>query len=527
MEYRLANIFANLESQLIANQKAVFLSYPNSSLTNVLDFQVNMRANQSMLEKINIKVVNDAYSQATNYINDIITKGYNKGIKSISNQLDMNIKNDENKKAKVLKNNADSVISSMCRIALSSAMGAFSGIVSAVSLYNQTQDLYQAIDQAQSQYLEKGIVGSIKTNGAQTNIETFSDIVESEFEHSATLTGEGYARDETGNYYIVVSSHFGCCEKCAKWENLILIDDVFANGKSDGKHRLLSEAIEQGLMHPNCRHRFRVPLKGEEKELKGDYHETWTKEQNKQQYQAEQKQRRYEREIRKYKRFEQGSLTQSEQIKAHQKVLEYQAKQREHIKASNKIDGVKLFRQYERERIGSETKAQMPIEFENHKEQSDYYSYLKLPFAEKNAVDNYISSDSYKINSMLRDGIELDEYFANMKGNLIRALDELPKVKNQDLVRNISIDKEFLDKFYNEHVIGNEIKYNQFISTTTKDSYNDKSNVQILIQRANKASDLTKINIKEKEALYPPNIPFKVLDKRIIDGIIYILLEEK
>ena len=341
------------------------------------------------------------------------------------------------------------------------------------------------------------------------------------------MTGEGYARDETGNYYIVVSSHFGCCEKCAKWENLILIDDVFANGKSDGKHRLLSEAIEQGLMHPNCRHRFRVPLKGEEKELKGDYHETWTKEQNKQQYQAEQKQRRYEREIRKYKRFEQGSLTQSEQIKAHQKVLEYQAKQREHIKASNKIDGVKLFRQYERERIGSETKAQMPIEFENHKEQSDYYSYLKLPFAEKNAVDNYISSDSYKINSMLRDGIELDEYFANMKGNLIRALDELPKVKNQDLVRNISIDKEFLDKFYNEHVIGNEIKYNQFISTTTKDSYNDKSNVQILIQRANKASDLTKINIKEKEALYPPNIPFKVLDKRIIDGIIYILLEEK
>ena len=138
---RLADIFADLESQLIANQRAVFQSYPNTTLSNVAEFQQSMRANQSMLERVNAQAVNNAYRQATSYMNDTITKSYNRGVSSVASQLDTDINNNENERAKALKSNADSVISSMCRIALSSAMGAFSGIVSAVTIYNQAQDL--------------------------------------------------------------------------------------------------------------------------------------------------------------------------------------------------------------------------------------------------------------------------------------------------------------------------------------------------------------------------------------------------
>lgn len=406
MANRLADIFADLESQLIANQRAVFQSYPNSSLSNVAEFQKNMRANQSMLERINAQAVNNAYRQATSYMNDTITKGYIRGVSSVASQLDTDINNNENERAMTLKSNTDNVIARMCRIALSSAMGAFSGIVSAVSIYNQAQDLYQAIDQAQLQYLEKGIVGDVKTNGAQTNIETFADIIEGEFEHNATLIGEGHARDETGNYYVVVSSHLGSCEKCAKWQNLVLIDDWHANGKPDGVHPLLSEAVSQGLLHPNCRHRFRVPFKGEEKKLKGDYRETWTAEQNRRQYQAEQKQRRYEREIRKYKRLEQGSLTQSEQLKAHQKVLEYQKKQREHIRASNQLDGVKLFRQYERERIGGETKPQVSPEMPTSLKSSNGSS--------QSSGSSIISHDRYKLDNLDNDLRATEDYISSL-----------------------------------------------------------------------------------------------------------------
>ncbi len=528
MANRLADIFADLESQLISNQRALFQSYPNSSLSAVENFQMNMRANQSMLEQVNVQAISNAYRQATSYMNDTITKGYNRGVSSVASQLDTDINNNENERAMALKNNADSVIARMCRIALSSAMGAFSGIVSAVSVYNQAQDLYQAVDQAQSRYLEKGIVGSVNTNGAQTNIETFADIVEGEFDHNATLTGEGHARDETGNYYVVVTAHVGCCEKCAKWENLVLIDDWKANGQPDGVHPLLSEAVSQGLLHPNCRHRFRVPFKGEEKKLKGDYHETWTAEQNRRQYQAEQKQRHYEREIRKYKRLEQGSLTQSEQLKAHQKVLEYQAKQREHIKQSNQLDGVKLFRQYERERIGGQTKPQVSPEFQGINDGINDFNYLRLPLNQRDSVIRYISSDSYKLNSQMRNGYELDEYYTHMRDNLSKALDTLPKVKNQLLVRDMKInDMDLLEGFYNQHEVGSEIKYNQFLSATTNEFYSEDANVRIYILDASKAADLTKVNEKEKEALYPPNIVFNVLNKDFINGILFILLEEK
>ena len=351
--------------------------------------------------------------------------------------------------------------------------------------------------------------------------------MEGEFDHNATLTGEGHARDETGNFYIIVSAHFGCCEKCSKWENLVMIDDWKANGQPDGVHPLLSEAVSQGLFHPNCRHRTRVVLNGEEKKLKGDFKETWTARENEEQYRAEQKQRRLEREIRRYKRLEQGSLTESEQLKAHQKVLEYQKKQREHIKASNQLDGVKLFRQYERERIGGETKPQISPEYQGIDNKTNDFNYLRLPYKERQSISNYISSDAYKINSQLRNGEELDDNYKAMENNLISALEKLPKVKNQTLVRDMKIDdNELLEEFNNQHEVGNGIKYNQFLSTTTNDFYNEKANVRICILNANKAADLTKVNIKEKEVLYPSNILFKVLEKRIENGILYITLEE-
>lgn len=86
---------------------------------------------------------------------------------------------------------------------------------------------------------------------------------------------------------------------------------------------------------------------------------------------------------------------------------------------------------------------------------------------------------------------------------------------------------DLLEGFYNQHEVGSEIKYNQFLSATTNEFYSEDANVRIYILDASKAADLTKVNEKEKEALYPPNIVFNVLNKDFIDGILFILLEEK
>ena len=65
---------------------------------------------------------------------------------------------------------------------------------------------------------------------------------------------DGKFRKKYKRYLVQVTSHGGCCELCKKWENKILIDDLFSNGKPDGKHILLSQAVKQGLFHNGCRH---------------------------------------------------------------------------------------------------------------------------------------------------------------------------------------------------------------------------------------------------------------------------------
>jgi len=43
------------------------------------------------------------------------------------------------------------------------------------------------------------------------------------------------------------------CPKCAAWRGMVLVDDVYSGGRPDGKHKLLSEAMAAGFLHPRCR----------------------------------------------------------------------------------------------------------------------------------------------------------------------------------------------------------------------------------------------------------------------------------
>ena len=80
-----------------------------------------------------------------------------------------------------------------------------------------------------------------------------------EYKHqiSATqaLARDGLQRKKLGEHLVIVSHHGGSCEKCKKFENKILIDDVYSGGsRKDGNYMLLSEAMAQGLFHEGCRH---------------------------------------------------------------------------------------------------------------------------------------------------------------------------------------------------------------------------------------------------------------------------------
>lgn len=69
------------------------------------------------------------------------------------------------------------------------------------------------------------------------------------------LARDGEMRKALGEHLVIVSHHSSACEICKKFENKILIDDVYSGGsRKDGNYMLLSEAMAQGLFHEGCRH---------------------------------------------------------------------------------------------------------------------------------------------------------------------------------------------------------------------------------------------------------------------------------
>ncbi len=209
-----------------------------------------------------------------------------------------------------------------------------------VYMQSGIKSLNQAIDMATKDFLNKGVDSITYKDGKKVNIASYAEMCLRTANHRATLLGEGKKRDEWGIHLVVVSSHANTCALCEIWQGKILIDDVFSHGsKDDGAYQLLSEAIESGLLHPNCRHTLitffqgitNIPAIQDEKEVIKTY-------------EAEQKQRAYERAIRKQKRIVVGTCDKENFDMEERKLKELEEKLKEHIKSYPQ-----LRRAYERE----------------------------------------------------------------------------------------------------------------------------------------------------------------------------------
>lgn len=221
-------------------------------------------------------------------------------------------------------------------------------------LQSGTKTLNQAVDMATKDFLDKGINSIVYKDGKRVNIASYAEMCLRTASQRATFLGEGKKRDEYGIHLVVVTAHANTCKICEPWQGKVLIDDIFSHGtKEDGDYHLLSEAVGKGFLHPNCRHTLatyfpgitRLPaVQDGKKAIKL--------------YEAEQKQRYYERQLRKWKRFEVGTCDEESKEIAHSKVKELQNLLRKHIE-----DNKQLRRNYNRE----EARAWLNIEDDNIK----------------------------------------------------------------------------------------------------------------------------------------------------------------
>lgn len=196
-----------------------------------------------------------------------------------------------------------------------------------VYLQSGAKTINQAIDMATKDFLEKGINSITYKDGKQVNIASYAEMCLRTASQRATFLGEGKKRDEYGIHLVVVTAHANTCKMCEPWQGKILIDDIFCHGtKNDGDYQLLSEAVGKGFLHPNCRHTLatyfpgitRIPIIPDGKEA--------TK-----LYEAEQKQRYYERQLRKWKRLKVGTCDEENKEIASKKVKELEKALNKHL----------------------------------------------------------------------------------------------------------------------------------------------------------------------------------------------------
>ena len=334
----------------------------------------------------------------------------------------------------------------------------------------------QAIDMASKDFLAKGFNCIEYKNGTRHNIADYCDMAIRTANKRSNLIGEGEMRKKLGNSLVYVSKHGGACDKCTSWEGRVYIDDVWSGGtEKDGKYPLLSTAIAGGLFHPRCHHgvsTYYEDINEEPEEVtraKQDHNE-----EDKYTQYLQQKQKQYERLVA-------GSLLP-------ENVLNYKNKANE------------LQKQIESSKIN-------------------------LSDEEQYTINQYISSESYKINEILRNNLKLDDIHKKTIKYLDSALKKCNNY-NGNIVRVLEIkDKEVLKDFLKKNKRGKIENWKEYLSFSNKENYNKNANIKIYVN-STRAKDIRKYNEIESEIMYQRNSKF--ITKNIVkqNSIYYILWEE-
>lgn len=519
-------LYRSIETELLVEIARRFANY--DEISGSLEWQLKKLNELGELNANAVKIFAKHSGKAEETIKEMLKKAaignFNlDDLKETENQKLMDIKldkllEDENI-ANVIKNSYKSLDSTFKMIktkALESANKNYMGILDQ-SYLEVSSGIYsydESIKRGIKKMTDKGITVATykRKNGAivQYNIEacvrrdTLTAVNQTA---SATVMA---TLDDLGTDYVEVSSHLGArvsddpIANHAEWQG-----KVYKVNGSDEKYKNLVEATGygsiEGLAGVNCRHRMFPFFVGISQPTQIRY----DSEENKKQYELEQGQRKLEREVRKAKK-EYECMKSADNKEGMKEAKEKRKKAID--KLIDYCDKNNLRRNPSRERI---------VLAEND------INVYGLTFKEKQALLNYISSDSYKINEVLRKGLELTSEQQELCKNLDSALKKIPTYRGS-VSRSIDFRTEHeADDFVKSISDGKAFAFKQFVSTKKGNKlYNPQALVQIGIKEAAKGHDISFINKAEAEVLYGEKNEFKLVEKAKVGNTWYIILEE-
>ncbi|MEG0165652.1 phage minor capsid protein [Anaerorhabdus sp.] len=356
--YDFKKIFEEIESDLILSMKRTLSRHLTEQEKMGYSWEQwqssKLRALRAFKKECE-NIVNNQADKISESIDESLSKSYLKGSKkvyqdAVSNGIKMpttdtqgNLTdkppNDEQffqmneKKLNALKNEVQNSFKDVEKSIFRNVDDNYRQIIykTSVKIASGSKTLTKAVDEACQEFLHKGINSVVYKDGKRVNIATYAEMALRTASQRATFMGEGALRKRLGIVTVFISSHANTCELCAPYQGMILIDDVYSGGTIEDSKRLgyplLSEAIKNGLFHPNCRHTMKTYFDGVTRLPKPVDEKIYQ-----QNYAAEQYQRKLENNLREWKRVEQGALDEDTIFKASHKVKVYQRALREHLK---------------------------------------------------------------------------------------------------------------------------------------------------------------------------------------------------
>lgn len=184
-------------------------------------------------------------------------------------------------------------------------------------------------------FANKGITGVVYADGRVMNIENYSEMVGRTMSGRTASQAHLNRMNERGYDLLRMSIHAGASPLCEPWQGGV----YSSSGRSD-QYPPWDDAVAGGAFHANCLHHVSTYIQGvspsraeltsrhpgesalirEHGEAKG----------NRIIYQATQRQREIERNIRKFKRRQSVSMTSREAERASNKIKQWQQAQRQH-----------------------------------------------------------------------------------------------------------------------------------------------------------------------------------------------------
>lgn len=266
-DYEIAELYKEMELHLISSMKRNLGRHLKDEIAEGKEWKMWQAEKLKELKRYqrqNKDIVGAYTSGLDKDVADILKEEFRQGHKSELNKykklFDKNISDSffklDDRKANALINVVNNDLNKANKAVLRMVNDTYRQTIHKAATFasNGVMTQKQAVDMATKDFLNRGLAVIEYKDGKRVNIASYSQMAVRTASQRAMLMGEGEFRKSIGETLVIISKHGTACKLCQPHESQVYIDDVYSGGKPDGKHKLLSNAMEEGLFHPNCRH---------------------------------------------------------------------------------------------------------------------------------------------------------------------------------------------------------------------------------------------------------------------------------